>query len=217
MKKGSAGQFRAARVQSRGWILYNMAVKYRVILAALFCFFVLGVSVGQEQEPVERIPVDKNAPAPKETKPPRSDQAGPDESSSKDTQIDVSPPAGDLKDHPGADIDTPSESGEFTPWDPHKAMKAIEVGDFYFKRENYPAAISRYREALEWKPRDAEATYKLGAVLEKSGDLKGAMQDYQEYLKILPRGPYAEKSHQAIDRLKQKGIPTTTQAANQPK
>jgi tetratricopeptide (TPR) repeat protein len=189
-------------------------VKFRIILVALFCLIFLGVSIAQDDGPVQRIPVDKNAPPPKKTTPPRSDQAGPDESSSKETQIDVSPPAGDLKDHPGADLDT--GDSEFSPWEPLKAMKSIEVGDYYFKVENYSAAISRYREALEYKPRDAEATYKLAAALEKSGDLKGAMQDYQEYLKILPHGPYADKTHKAIDRLKQKGI-STAQAANIPK
>ena len=211
------------RVQRRAWVIYNMGVKFRVILALLLCVFFVSLCAAQDDGPVQRIPVDKNAPPPQKTKPPRSDegsaeesQPGPDESSSKQTQIDVSPPPGDLKDHPGAEMDTPSESGEFTPWDPHKAMKSIEVGDFYFKRENYPAAISRYREALEYKPHDAEATYKLGAALEKSGDLAGAMQEYLDYLKILPGGSYAEKSHKAVERLKQKGIPAT-QAANLPK
>ena len=193
-----------------------MSVKSRPVLLAAFCVLVAGICVAQQQAPVERVPVDKNAPAPQQTQPPRSDeQVGPDESSSKQTEIDISPPAGDAKDHPGADLDTPSDSGEFTPWNPMKAMKDVEVGDFYFKSENYPAAISRYREALEYKPHDAEATYKLAAALEKSGDLKGALENYQDYLKILPHGPYAAKAQKSIDRLKQKGI--TAQAAIQPK
>ena len=191
-------------------------MKSRPVLLAAFCVLVAGICVAQQQAPVERVPVDKNAPAPQQTKPPRSDEpAGPDESSSKQTQTDISPPAGDAKDHSGADLDTPSDSGEFTPWNPLKAMKDVEVGDFYFKSENYPAAISRYREALEYKPHDAEATYKLAAALEKSGDLKGALENYQDYLKILPHGSYAAKAQKSIDRLKQKGI--TAQAANQPK
>ena len=185
-----------------------MGVKYRAILFFLVCLLVLPVYVAHAQAPVETVPTDKNAPLPEDNtaNPPRSDEAGPGESSSKQTQIDISPPAGDAKDHPGADLDTPSDSGEFTEWNPLKAMKDVEVGDFYFKRENYPAAISRYREALEYKAHDAEATYKLGAALEKSGDLKAAMENYQEYLKILPKGPYAEKSQKGIERLKQKGI-----------
>jgi len=195
-----------------------MNVKYRVIRLFLICLLISPVYVAYAQAPVETVPTDKNAPVPEDNtaNPPRSDGPGPDESSSKQTQIDISPPAGDAKDHPGADLEAPSDSGEFTAWNPMKAMKAIEVGDFYFKRANYPAAISRYREALENKPQDAEATYKLAAALEKSGDLKGAMEDYQQYLKILPKGPYAEKAEKGIDRLKQKGITASAQS-NPPK
>ena len=40
---------------------------------------------------------------------------------------------------------------EFHPWNPHKAAKDIEVGDYYFKRKNYRAAEDRYREALFYK------------------------------------------------------------------
>jgi len=193
-----------------------MSVKLPTSLALIVC--ALPLSVALAQQPVERVPVDKSDPAPVDNtaQPPRSDdQPGLDESSSRQTQIDVSPPAGDAKNHPGADLGSDSESGEFTPWNPMKAMKDIEVGDYYFKSENYPAAISRYREALEYKPHDADATYKLAVALEKSGDLKGAMENYQDYLKTLPGGPYAAKAQKSIDRLKQKGI--TAQAASQPK
>lgn len=196
-----------------------MAVRIKVLVALTF---MLGVAVCLAQEqapaPVEQVPVDKNAPPPADnkTKPPRSDRPSLDESSSKETQIDVSPPAGDLKDHPGAELDAERTTGEFTPWDPHRAMKAIEVGDFYAKRQNYGAAISRYREALEFKPHDAEATYKLADTLEKTGDLKGALENYQDYLKILSRGPYAVQSKAAIARLKDKGV-TATVSNTQPK
>jgi tetratricopeptide (TPR) repeat protein len=190
-----------------------MDVKFRAILLFLICLLALPVYVAHAQAPVEQVPTDKNAPPPEDNSanPPRSDEAGPDESSSKETQIDISPPSGDAKSHPGADPDTASDSDEFTSWNPMKAMKAVEVGDFYFKRENYSAAISRYREALEYKAHDAEATYKLAAALEKSGDLKGAMENYQDYLKILPRGPYAAQAQKGIERLKQKGISASTQ------
>ena len=56
-------------------------------------------------------------------------------------------------------------------------------------RATIRAAISRYQEALEWKPRDAEATYKLGVVQEKTGDFNGALANYQAYVKILPSRP----------------------------
>ena len=183
-----------------------MSVRLRLLILAITCLCLSGAAVAQSPDdgPITRVPVDKSAPPPKDNRkaPPRSDKLAPDESSSKQTQIDVTPPSGDEK-HPGADVAN-SEYNEFHPWDPHKAAKCIEVGDWYFKQGNYKGAISRYQEALEWKPKDAEATYKLGEVQEKTGDLTAALGSYQEYLKLLPKGPYADKAQKGIDRVKTK-------------
>src|SRR5271165_2851706 len=194
-----------------------MIVRLRVSILAVFCLCLAGAALAQSPDdgPITRVPVDKSAPPPKDNRkaPPRSDTLAPDESSSKQTEIDVAPPAGDEK-HPGAVEE--SEFNEFHPWDPHKAAKCIEVGDWYFKQGNYRAAISRYQEALDWKPKDAEATYKLGEAQEKSGDLSGALDNYRAYLKILPGGPYADKAHKGIDRLKSKAAPAAAQVAPKP-
>src|SRR5208283_2285680 len=186
---------------------YNMRVASRCFLLVLACLWLAAATVAQEP-PAEQVPVDKSAPAPKDNRksPPRSDGVAADESSSKQTRIDVTPPAGDVKSHPEADL---SDTGvdEFTPWNPMKAMKDVEVGDFYYKKENYSAAVSRYREALEYKPHDAEATFKLAEGLNKTGDTAEAIQNYQAYLKILPNGPYAKKAHEALEKLKAKPGP----------
>jgi tetratricopeptide (TPR) repeat protein len=92
--------------------------------------------------------------------------------------------------------------GEFHPWNPHKAAKDIEVGDFYFKRKNYHAAEDRYREALFYKDNDALATFRLAICLEKMDRLDDARKEYESYLRILPHGPQAEEARKAIDRLK---------------
>ena len=194
-----------------------MSVRLRIIILASIVLCLTGCTLAQsndEEGPITRVPVDRSAPPPKDNRkqPPRSDQLAPDESSSKQTQIDISPPSGDEK-HPG---NNDSELSEFHPWDPHKAAKCIEVGDWYFKQENYRAAMSRYQEALEWKPKDAEATYKLALVQEKSGDPTAALANYQAYLKILPNGPYAEKARKGIDRVKSKATPTAAQATPNP-
>ena len=182
---------------------YNMAVRFFCLISIVFCLWLPAAAAAQEQAPpVEQVPVDKSSPPPKDNRkaPPRSDNLGPDESSSKQTQIDVSPPADDAKAHPGADL-TDTGVDEFTPWNPMKAMKDIEVGDFYMKQENYRAAISRYREALEYKPHDAEATFKLANALNKTGDTAGAIENYQAYLKVLPNGPYAKQAREALQKL----------------
>lgn len=87
-------------------------------------------------------------------------------------------------------------------WDPHKAAKDVEVGDFYYKRQNYRAAEARYRDALLYKDNDAIATIRLAVCLEKLGILDDARAEYESYLRILPHGPKAEEAEKAIARLK---------------
>src|SRR5262249_9067207 len=72
------------------------------------------------------------------------------ESSSRDSQID-------LNIHP-KDEPAPAEddAGEFKPWDPHKAAKDVEVGNYYLKLKNYRAALERFNHALTYKADDAE-------------------------------------------------------------
>jgi tetratricopeptide (TPR) repeat protein len=149
--------------------------------------------------------------------PPRSDRVNandlpvePGESSSKDTLIDLSPPENDAKAHPQSSevlMDEGSSGnadvGEFHPWNPHKAAKDVEVGDFYFKRKNYHAAEDRYREALFYKDNDAVATFRLAVCLEKLDQPDEARKEYESYLRILPHGPQSEDARKAIDRLKE--------------
>jgi Flp pilus assembly protein TadD len=132
------------------------------------------------------------------------------QSSSKDDQTDLDVPADDAKAHPQSSAAVAeaaagvSSNGvtEFHTWDPHKAAKSIEVGDFYFRRKNYRAAEGRYRDALVYKDNDAIATIKLAVCLEKLGVFDDARAEYESYLKILPHGPQAEEAQKAIERLK---------------
>ena len=170
----------------------------------------------------EDDPAESAAPAPQPhngtMEPPRSDRVraedlgpGTGESSSKETQVDLSPPADDAKAHPqsssavaDAEAEVLSANGvsELHTWDPHRAAKSVEVGDFYFKRKNYRAAEERYREALRYKDNDAVATIRLAISLEKLGILDDARAEYESYLKILPHGPQSSEALKAISRLK---------------
>ena len=188
--------------------------------------FILGGVMWAQQDgapPPPPTQSSENRDSSKETHPPRSgpprsdrvqaDDLGSElgESSSKDTQTDLSAPEDDAKAHPKssaavaeAEAETlGGKSGitEFHVYDPHKAAKSIEVGDFYFKRKNYRAAEERYREALRYKDNDATATIRLAISLEKLGILDDARSAYESYLKILPHGPESEQAQKAIDRL----------------
>jgi len=167
----------------------------------------------KSESPTASVP----APNPK-LEPPRSDRVNINdmgntegESSSKTTEIDLSPPADDAKEHPRSadamdNAENPPDRGnvnvnEMHAWNPHKAAKDIEVGDFYFKRKNYRAAESRYREALDYKDNDADATYRLAICLEKLNQPDEAVAEFQSYLRILPHGSKAEDAQKAIERL----------------
>ncbi len=144
--------------------------------------------------------------------PPRSErsrEAG--ESSSRDSRIDLSPPPNDKKDHPNSSIpmedpgdNTSSDVQEFHSFDPHRAAKDIEVGDFYFKKKNYAAALERYREALFYKPNDAFANFRMAQAFEKLAKPDDAAEHYEEYLRILPEGPLAAEARKALEKLKTK-------------
>lgn len=93
---------------------------------------------------------------------------------------------------------------EMLPWDPHKAAKDIEVAQFYLKRKNYRAALDRFKEALLYKPRDAEALYGLAITQEKMDLQEQAYKNYQAYLEVFPGGPYAKDCQDALKRLEPK-------------
>ena len=133
------------------------------------------------------------------------------ESSSRDTRTDISPPKDDAKTHPAstsatADLDAPppaDDSGvqEFHPWNPMKATKDIQVGDYYFRRKNYKAALDRYKEALYYKDKDAVASFRLAVCHEKLGDKAEARKYFEQYLKILPEGPNAKEAQASLAKL----------------
>jgi tetratricopeptide (TPR) repeat protein len=129
------------------------------------------------------------------------------ESSSRDTRGDISPPKNDIKDHPNSGVadtnpeDDIGEVGELHPWNPYRALKDDEVGDFYFKRKNYKAALARYQDALIYKDKDAIANFRMAECYEKLNQPDEAIPHYQEYLKILPGGPLSKDAKKALDRL----------------
>lgn len=168
---------------------------------------VLAACATAQSEPAKDQGPDQSAGPTSSQAPPRSEPTpvprGPEDSSSRDTNTGPSP-----------DELAPDDSvTELHRWDPHRAMKDVEIGDYYFKRENLRAALSRYCEALTYKPGDAVATFRIAEVLDKSGDLVGARSYYQAYLKILPRGPSAGQCKKALDRIHAVPQPADTHLA----
>jgi tetratricopeptide (TPR) repeat protein len=177
------------------------------VFTILFSFFLGGWAVAQQQPQPDQ---DQQEQPGQNQAPPRSTpatEAG--ESSSRDTRVDISPPKDDAKSHPNSGVvetnpeDEPeADVQEMHPWNPYRAMKDDEVGDYYFKRKSYKAALARYQDALIWKEKDAVANFRIAQCYEKLDQPDQAIPHYEEYLKILPDGPYAKEARKALQKLK---------------
>jgi tetratricopeptide (TPR) repeat protein len=71
-------------------------------------------------------------------------------------------------------------------FNPLEAEKDLKVGLYYFKKGNYKASTSRFREATLWNPTFAEAFLRLGESEEKMKDRKAAADAYEKYLALAP-------------------------------
>jgi tetratricopeptide (TPR) repeat protein len=78
-------------------------------------------------------------------------------------------------------------------FNPLQAEKDIAIGNQYFKKHNYRAALSRYQEASKWNPGLAEAYLRIGEAAEKMRDKATAKQAYLKYIELAPDSKEAEQ------------------------
>lgn len=171
-----------------------------------YCLFVLAVTLTVSGA-LAQSPGD-DGPGPNQAPPSSSNQADDSNvSSSRDTQIDISPPKNDVKDHPNSsvpELTQPVSSGdvnELHPYNPYRADNDIQVGEYYLKLKDYKGALARFQDALEYKPNDAMANLRMAECYEKMNDPVQAAVHYREYLRILPNGPESKKARKALEKL----------------
>jgi tetratricopeptide (TPR) repeat protein len=85
-------------------------------------------------------------------------------------------------------------------FNPLEAEKDLKVGLYYFKKGNYKASTSRFREATLWNPTYAEAFLRLGESAEKLKDKKTADEAYSKYLALAPDAKDAESIKKKLAR-----------------
>jgi len=85
-------------------------------------------------------------------------------------------------------------------FNPLEAEKDLKVGLYYFKKGNYKASASRFREATLWNPTFAEAFLRLGESEEKLKDKKAADEAYAKYLELAPDAKDAESVKKKLAR-----------------
>jgi tetratricopeptide (TPR) repeat protein len=122
--------------------------------------------------------------------------------SEPDKPADAAPPAPGKKTAPKKNRDNATESAPDQPtWDPLRAEKDLEVGQYYMRKGDVDAAIDRFQDATLAKPGYAVPFRFLGEAQEKKGLKKPAIKSYQRYLELYPRAEDAEKIRKKIEKL----------------
>ena len=118
------------------------------------------------------------------------------------------PAASELKDEqkieegqlpPDEDKSTVKEQYSFNPL---QSKKNVTVGEFYFKKGDFKAAVLRFREATKWNEGNAEAWLRLGDAEEKMKDSKAAHEAWEKYLQLAPEAKNAPEVRKKLDKSK---------------
>jgi len=179
-------------------------MKFRIFPVLLLCLAIPAMQAQNQSQDDKAHIQPKQKPAKTQEEEPKQDEqpqpAG--ESSSADSKMVLGPSnkaaSPRLNSRGGTDVN------ETYPFDPHRAAKDVEVGEFYLRQKNYRAALERFNDALRYKPKDALATFRLAQTQEQLGLLEPAYRNYDGYLEILPSGPLAKDAKDALKRLDEK-------------
>lgn len=121
------------------------------------------------------------------------------ESSSKPA---AAPAAAPQKPSAKQNKDTATENAPDQPtWDPLRAEKDLEVGQYYMKKGDLDAAIDRFQDATLAKPGYAIPFRCLGEAQQKKGLKKQAIKSYQRYLDLFPHAEDGDKVRKKIEKL----------------
>jgi len=101
---------------------------------------------------------------------------------------------------PNADNATQNAPDQPT-WDPLRAEKDMQVGQYYMHKGDVDAAIDRFEDATLAKPGYALPFRLLGEAQEKKGMKKKAIKSYQRYLDLYPKAEDKDKIQKKIDKL----------------
>ncbi len=87
--------------------------------------------------------------------------------------------------------------------DPRNADVRTDLGIMYRRKGETDKAIEEFKKAAQLNPRHANSRYNLGVVLlHDKRDMKGAIQAWEDYLKVDPDSPRAENIRSQISKMK---------------
>jgi len=156
-------------------------MRFRIAIPILAAgFLVIAPSAVRVQDPPQESsskPADPPSPVPQKP----TGKPGKNDKKNKDTATNSAP-------------DQPT-------WDPLRAEKDLEVGQYYMRKGDVDAAIDRFEDATLAKPGYAIPFRFLGEAQEKKGLKKQAIESYQRYLDLYPHAEDRDKIQKRIDKL----------------
>jgi len=87
-------------------------------------------------------------------------------------------------------------------WDPLRADKDLQVGEYYLHKGDLDAAIDRFQDAALAKPGYAIPFRFLGEAQEKKGLKRDALKSYIRYLDLYPHAEDKVKIEKKIEKLR---------------
>jgi tetratricopeptide (TPR) repeat protein len=109
-----------------------------------------------------------------------------------------------IRDTDAAEGKADTEAAPKKEHNPMLAEQNIDIGNFYFKKRNYDAAIQRYLEAIEYQPDSVRAYEALTRAYEKKGDTEKAIAAYKEFIDYYPNSPKSPEFRIRLAKLEKK-------------
>jgi cytochrome c-type biogenesis protein CcmH/NrfG len=87
--------------------------------------------------------------------------------------------------------------------DPKNADVRTDMGIMYRRKGDPDRAISEFKKAAQDDPKHVNSRYNMGVVLlHDKADIKGAIQAWEQFLKVEPTGPRAENIRNQMEKMR---------------
>ena len=122
------------------------------------------------------------------------------QSSSKTTQPPAAkaPPVQNLPEEAMPPEEDESVAPEKFSLDPLESERNVKVGNYYWHKGKYRAALGRYERATKYNPSSVEAFFKVGEAEEKLKNKDAAKIAFQRVIQIAPDSKLAQEAKKKL-------------------
>lgn len=113
------------------------------------------------------------------------------------------PPTPVPNQNPPEEAEPPEEDESLIPekvtFNPMEAERSVKVGNYYWHKGKYRAALQRYTLATRYNPSSAEAFFKVAETEEKLKHVDAAKTAFQKVIKLAPDSKLAQEAKKKLN------------------